>query len=265
LVPKPLIYALALLVPLAVMPFALVALIQARHSERPRIAPIQDMGNQPKLKAQALDPFFADRRAQRPEVPGTVARGQLMEDDFFYRGYKPGVLVPHTAAPATEPPGRADLAPGTQTATAPAPSAPQAAMEPAWYEGYPTQIKITEVFIRHGQERFNIYCAVCHGEAGYGDGMVQRRAMALMATGGAAGWTNPTNLHDPRVVAQPNGRIFNTITNGNPRGLMPPYGAQIPPEDRWAIIAYLRALQRSQAASAEDARENREQGTGNSR
>jgi mono/diheme cytochrome c family protein len=210
-------YILALLVPLAVLPFALVTLIQSRLSESPRVQIVQDMGNQPRLKTQAAAPLFADGRAMRLPVPGTVARGQLDDDDFFYRGYTAGALVinPQTHKP-----------------------------EPAWLSGYPAAVHVGADLLRRGRERFNIYCAPCHGEAGYGDGMVHRHALALQTPG----WIQPANLHESRVAAQPNGRIFNTLSFGNPQGKMPPYAAQIPPEDRWAIIAYLRALQLSQAA-----------------
>jgi mono/diheme cytochrome c family protein len=208
-----------LALPLAILPFAIVALIQARLSEAPRIAPFQDMGVQPKLKTQAVDHLFADDRAMRLPVPGTVARGHLEDDDFFYRGFASGPLVVN---PQTKKP------------------------EPAWYAGYPPGLTVDAVLLHRGQQRFNIYCAPCHGEAGYGDGMVHHHALALQTPG----WIQPANLHEVRVATQPNGRLFNTITYGNPQGKMPPYGDQVPAPDRWAIIAYLRALQWSQAAPA---------------
>ena len=217
--PKPMRYILALLVPLALLPFAIVALIQSRLSEAPRIQLVQDMGVQPKLKAQAVDHLFADDRAMRLPVPGTVARGQLDDDDFFYRGYAAGAL---TTNPQTHKP------------------------EPAWFTGYPPKARVDAALLNRGRERYNIYCAPCHGEAGYGDGMVHKHALSLQTPG----WIQPANLHEERIAAQPNGRLFNTITYGNPQGKMPPYGAQVPPADRWAIIAYLRALQLSQAAPA---------------
>lgn len=94
-----------------------------------------------------------------------------------------------------------------------------------------------EVLLR-GQERFNIYCAPCHGYDGQGHGTVPTR---LEQVGKA--WA-VANLTDPSKVVLPNGQIFNTISNG--RNTMRGYGSQIPVEDRWAIVLYVRALQRGQ-------------------
>ena len=94
-----------------------------------------------------------------------------------------------------------------------------------------------------GQQRFEIYCAACHGYAGAGNGLVNQRAMALAASG-AATWTSARSLHEADVkddAKNPVGRIYDTITNG--RGNMGPYKAQIPVQDRWAIVAYVKALQ----------------------
>jgi mono/diheme cytochrome c family protein len=90
-----------------------------------------------------------------------------------------------------------------------------------------------------GQERFNIYCSPCHGRTGMGDGMVVRR-----------GYRRPPPYDDPRLLAAPVGHFFDVITNGF--GAMPDYAAQIKPEDRWAIIAYVRALQLSAHATVAD-------------
>lgn len=107
-------------------------------------------------------------------------------------------------------------------------------------------VKVTEALIRRGQERFNIYCSPCHGFAGQGDGLVARRADQLQE----GLWVPPTNLHTLQVRQRPNGHIFNTISRG--LRTMPSYGAQIPVADRWAIVTYVRALQRSQHANPED-------------
>lgn len=113
-------------------------------------------------------------------------------------------------------------------------------------DGFPKEIEITEEFVRAGQEGFNIYCAPCHGVSGYGDGMVSKRAEALQE----GTWTPPTSLHDQTVRDRPNGHLYNTIKNGIRN--MPGYGSQISLEERWAIVAYMRALQRSQGTSLED-------------
>jgi mono/diheme cytochrome c family protein len=95
-----------------------------------------------------------------------------------------------------------------------------------------------------GREGFGIYCAPCHGELGDGDGMVHRRAFALKE----GTWVKPSDLAALKIRQQPIGELFNTITNGIRN--MPAYGEQIPAEDRWRILLYLRALQRSQAVAA---------------
>jgi mono/diheme cytochrome c family protein len=98
---------------------------------------------------------------------------------------------------------------------------------------------ITEEVLARGQERYNIYCTPCHGYTGYGDGIVVQR-----------GFTPPPSFHEERTRSLPVGRIFDVITNGF--GAMYGYGDRIQPEDRWAIIAYVRALQLSQNATMDD-------------
>jgi hypothetical protein len=98
---------------------------------------------------------------------------------------------------------------------------------------------VTKEVVVRGQSRFNIYCAPCHDRLGTGDGMVVRR-----------GYRKPPSYHIDRLRQVPNGYIYDVITNGF--GAMPDYSAQIPPDDRWAIVAYVRALQLSQNASVND-------------
>jgi mono/diheme cytochrome c family protein len=100
--------------------------------------------------------------------------------------------------------------------------------------------------LQRGRERYDIYCAPCHGLAGYGDGSVAKRAEALQE----GTWTPPTSFHTELIRQRPDGHIFNTISNGIRN--MPAYGPQIPVADRWAIVAYVRALQRSQNATVDD-------------
>ncbi len=105
---------------------------------------------------------------------------------------------------------------------------------------------VTPALLTRGQERFRVFCAPCHGLSGYGDGLVARRADRLQE----GTWTPPASFHTDVVRQLPAGQLFSTITNGVRS--MPSYGAQIPPEDRWAIVAYVRALQRSQNAGVAD-------------
>ena len=98
---------------------------------------------------------------------------------------------------------------------------------------------ITAESLARGQERFNIYCSPCHGRTGQGDGMVVRR-----------GYRRPPSYHQDRLRSAPVGHFFDVITNGF--GAMPDYAAQISAEDRWAIVAYVRALQLSEHATVND-------------
>ena len=100
-------------------------------------------------------------------------------------------------------------------------------------------LPVTDELLTRGQERFTIFCDHCHGPAGYGDGMVVQR-----------GFPGPPSYHTQRVRSLTDGQIFDVVTNGF--GQMPPLSDRIRPEDRWAIIAYLRALQLSQHSRLND-------------
>lgn len=100
-------------------------------------------------------------------------------------------------------------------------------------------VPVTEALLKRGQERYGIYCAPCHAAAGDGKGITSKYGMVAMA-----------NFHDKRLVVMADGEIFNTITYG--KNLMLAYGAQIPINDRWAVVAYMRALQRSRLATTDD-------------
>lgn len=100
-------------------------------------------------------------------------------------------------------------------------------------------VEVTGSLLTRGQERFQIYCLPCHGAVGDGKGVITKYGMAVIA-----------NLHDPRIVKMPDGEIFNTVTYG--KNLMGAYGATVSIADRWAIISYVRALQRSRLATMDD-------------
>ena len=174
-------------------------------SGTPRIRAFKDMALQPKYQEQQASPLFADGRAMRLQVPGTIALSDLEADGRFYRGQEP---------------------------------------DGKWTTCFP--IAADAQTMHRGQQRFGIYCAACHGLVGEGDGMVQQRAVKR----GEPSWVPPLSLHVDTVVDQPNGQLFNTITHGIRK--MPGYGVQIPPADRWAIVLYVRALQRSQYAELSD-------------
>jgi len=98
---------------------------------------------------------------------------------------------------------------------------------------------VTMETMKRGEERFNIYCSPCHGESGDGDGMIVQR-----------GYKKPPSYHTPELRERPVGYLYDVITNGF--GVMPSYAHQVPPADRWAIVAYIRALQRSEDATLAD-------------
>jgi mono/diheme cytochrome c family protein len=110
--------------------------------------------------------------------------------------------------------------------------------------GFP--VPVTRGRMQRGQERYAVYCATCHGLAGHGDGITSQRAFE----GNNPKWIKPLSLHNQSVRDQPVGQLFQTITNGV--RTMAAYGPQIPVEDRWAIVLYIRALQRTQNASIDD-------------
>ncbi|HXN21181.1 MAG TPA: cytochrome c [Candidatus Dormibacteraeota bacterium] len=97
-------------------------------------------------------------------------------------------------------------------------------------------LPVTQDLLERGAERYHIFCSVCHGTLGDGNGMVVQR-----------GFRRPSSYHLDRLRQAPNGYFYDVMTNGF--GAMPDYAAQIPPRDRWAIVAYIRALQLSQHAS----------------
>ena len=193
------------------LPLVLFARGKAAQSPQPRVQFVQDMGMQPKFREQQTSDIFADERADRPVIAGTVARGELHADSDYYLGYTMG--VDDKGKPA-----------------------------PRFLEGFPREVKVDDALLKRGQERFNIYCSVCHGLDGQGHGSVNEDAATLMELGKAR-WTPVANLTSDPVKARPDGHIYNTINVGIRS--MPAYGPQVPPADRWAIVAYVRALQLS--------------------
>jgi mono/diheme cytochrome c family protein len=151
--------------------------------------------------------LFADGRENRGQITGTIARGALNADDLFYRGLDNG----------------------------------------NWAAGFPRQLEINEQMMKRGKNRYEIYCAPCHGYDGRGNGAVPQR---VAATGGVWLARNLVDPANPVAINMPNGQLFNTISNGY--NTMMGYAAQIPHADRWAIVLYVRALQRSQNAALDD-------------
>lgn len=247
--PKAVWLGALLLVLTGLIPAMIVLNMRAGYSTKPRFHVFFDMDFQPKKKAQQTTTIFADGRTMRPQVAGTVARGQLDEADSFYLGYDPAKLA------AMEAVGNAAKLVSVQDGSAPAAgaAAPAAGATPPaaapntnlpWLDKLP--IEANEANMKLGQTKFQIYCAACHGYGGYGDGLVHKRADAL-----AQGfWIPPSSMHIDRIRSQPVGQIFHTITKG--QGKMPGYAASLTPKERWAIALYVKALQKSQNASIDD-------------
>jgi mono/diheme cytochrome c family protein len=109
----------------------------------------------------------------------------------------------------------------------------------SFLHGFPTDVVVNEALLRRGQGRFEIYCAPCHGKLGDGQGIT--KSYGMVAT---------PSYHDDRIRNMPEGEIFNTITNG--KNTMFPYADKLSPDDRWAVVAYVRALQRSHHGTIDD-------------
>jgi mono/diheme cytochrome c family protein len=153
---------------------------------------------QPKQNPLSRSDFYADQRSERPPVDGTVARGELRADTYFYTGKTGNNLGDYMPFP------------------------------------------VTKEVLNRGRERYNIYCAPCHSRVGDGNGFIPSRGFARM----------PPSFHIARLQKAPVGYFYDVITSGF--GLMSDYASQISPEDRWKIVAYIRALQLSQDATRED-------------
>ncbi|MCM2370855.1 quinol:electron acceptor oxidoreductase subunit ActD [Aporhodopirellula aestuarii] len=381
-IPSFLLIGLALVIAFSMIPALLVARMRVTKSSSPRFHVFPDMDFSPAKDAQQISTLFADGRAMRPDVPGTVNRGELDWDVDFQTGIdmeklaqidaprarqlvammqsdteigegdgevageespaeeaveevteepqteEPAAEEPMADEPATEEPAAdepaaeepaadepeaemqeepesvkeesaseeptaeetateepaseepaaeapaeemaAEEAPAEET---PAETAPEEAATPAeaepptekpaapaslapasgptvdttpWLTENPLTVD-AEVLAR-GQQQFNIYCSVCHGMNGRGNGLVNQRAQQILATT----WTPPSSLHDQTLYqdAYPDGKLFSTISNGVRK--MPGYAAQIRAKDRWAIVSYVRALQASQNATLDD-------------
>src|SRR2546421_11477076 len=175
-----------------------------------------DMVRQMKVRAQSPLNFFADDRGPRLPVNGTVPIGYEMPK----------------AQPIGAPESHA--APGFSVGTD---YINTGKMGNNWGTGIP--VPVTAQLLQRGRERFNITCAMCHGATATGNGITKSYGLATVVT-----------LQDDRIRKMADGEIFNTITNG--KNTMMAYGPTLMVADRWAIIAYLRALQRSQGAAVAD-------------
>jgi mono/diheme cytochrome c family protein len=159
----------------------------------------------------------------RPDMYNQPRYKTYAADDFFRDGASARPLPPHTVAR-----GHADL-------------------DTEYFEGKTDDGKLVEAFpqpvtpamLERGRERFDIYCSVCHGRTGEANGMIVQR-----------GFPAPPSYHTERLRTAPVGHFYDVITNGY--GVMYSYAARVEPSDRWAIAAYIRALQLAQNAKLDD-------------
>jgi mono/diheme cytochrome c family protein len=186
------------------------------HTRRTPIELFPDMVRQNKVRPQTPSDFFANEESSRLFPSGTVARTAPMRINGQEIAVNGKPVYSYEDIPFNN--GRI---PGTTNFI---PDNP---------------LPLTRQVMERGQQRFQINCMPCHGPDGDGKGITSKYNMYSMA-----------NFHDQRLINMPDGEIFNTITYG--KNLMGAYGAIVTVEDRWAIIYYVRALQRSQLASIED-------------
>jgi mono/diheme cytochrome c family protein len=163
------------------------------------------MKRQPKFRPQSSSQFFADGRADRAPVEHTVMRGMLNADDHMYRGKDASGQFAH---------------------------------------GFPAGVTVDLKLLKRGQERYQIYCAPCHGLTGFADGITVKYGLGAVAN---------ANYHQERLRTMAEGQIFDTITNGSQSKNMLPYADKLTPEDRWAVVAYVRALQQAQTGTVAQA------------
>jgi len=183
---------------------------QGRLSRQPPIEVFPDMDRQLRLRPQQPNDFFPNGLSSQLPPPGTIARGQPLQTVS-------GEVWPFEDAPVNT---------GRVTGTT------------NFVETNP--LPVPGRLLQRGRERFNIYCAPCHGALGDGNGINKKLGVMPVVA----------NLQDKRIVEMADGEIFNTIIHG--KGLMGAHGPLVPVADRWAVVAYLRTVQLSQLGSVDD-------------
>jgi len=206
---------------------ALVAIFgfRGQHSTGSPLEVFPDMVRQPKVRAQAPSGFFADGRGSRVPINGTIPIGYDMPRPQTIASPAGAVSVPPTRSHLSFSDGGDYYNSGK--------------MGTNWGTGLPPELGLDAALMERGRERFSITCAMCHGATATGNGITKQYGLATVVT-----------LQDDRIRKMADGEIFNTITNG--KNTMMAYGSNLTVRDRWAVIAYLRALQRSQNATQAD-------------
>jgi hypothetical protein len=191
---------------------------------KPPIEIFPDMDRQPKVKPQSVSNFFADGRSDRPVPPNTVHRGIGDVSQTPLARVDGGVQVVSATPVWTG--DNVEYNTGRDAAG-------------QWVRGFPMPFVINREMMMRGKDRYQIFCSACHGALGDGNGITRTYGMNAVPT-----------YHDERIRTMANGEIFNTITHG--KGLMGAYNDKLPVEDRWAVILYLRALQRAANGTVDD-------------
>lgn len=205
---------------LVVLAVVAIAGFQGQKSAKTPLQIFPDMKAQPRFDPQHESDFFADGRAARAPVAGTVPLGYVL----------PGSYSTNTASNSRIVKGENGFTDSTDYLNT-------GKIGDSYGDGLP--VDVTPALLARGKQRFNINCAICHGAAGYGNGIITQYGLNGVA-----------NFQQDRIRTMPDGQIFNTITFG--KGMMGAYGSNVAVEDRWAIIAYIRALQRSQNGTVKD-------------
>ncbi len=213
----------------ALIPLAVIALRRNEHSPTPRFHIMLGMDKMAYRKPQRPSKFFADGRAMRPHIPGTMAR-----QDFIYNNEAQMRVTPnnwkldHVVLSTRLKYERVLLGQVLSGG------------QGRFINHMP--IPVTKALVHRGQQQFDIFCMPCHGANGRGNGLVNQWVHKLRQAGSpdAGTWVRPTDLTSPAVTFLPDGGIYSIIANGIAG--MPAYKDQIPVVDRWAIVAYVRAL-----------------------
>lgn len=177
-----------------------------------------EMYDQPRHEPLEMSTFFPDSQSARPQVQGTVPRTHTFTGDVSYYGESSGGIIPKVDSGVAARASNPDFGQYDRNGNVPVP--------------------VTHQLLVRGKERYNIYCSPCHGVTGDGQGMIVQR-----------GFPVPPSFHEDRLRQVADGHFYDVITNGF--GVMYSYASRIPPDDRWAIAAYIRALQLSQNAPAQ--------------
>ena len=181
-------------------------------SEKPPLEVFPDMDRQAKYKPQAENSFFADGRNDRPIPANTVARGNYLNYEQVFSEDFDDTIL-----------GKTTFVQGKNP-------------DGTWVEKLPVEVDYS--LMEMGRQKYEIFCTSCHGAAGDGNGVT--KPYGILAT----------SYHDDRLRGEADGYIYDVIANG--KGLMYGLKDRLTPEERWAVVLYVRALQRSQNASSED-------------